>query len=235
LNTASVLKGKVVYVPLSDLAAAINADMTWDADTQSAYLTTFDKKPKVEKPTPKPEDGVTTIYGGISFNTAVDVDDKGRMSVEKSQEFLKKFLNTVRFVKENKTYVIKGTYPEIPEGFKIGFSIHIFMNQGIKPIQYSFNNSKDAKDEFKIPASGAFTKKTNFTSKTLKNMFVIHVTAYMGKTDVSGFKYYEQSNTGSLIARHSPAKPSEDYSSFIPNSGENIKFDTLNLKKLFGW
>jgi len=53
----------------------------------------------------------------VECKYGADVDQYGRIKVDKLKEFLLKLADQLRFVKENGKYYIECTYPEIPEGY----------------------------------------------------------------------------------------------------------------------
>ena len=69
-------------------------------------------------------------YDGVAFNDVTDVDAYGRITVEKSKEFLLNFTKYLSFVKENWKYYIVCDYPEKPVGYDWNLIIIIFNKDG---------------------------------------------------------------------------------------------------------
>ena len=125
MDTSVIIVEDRTFVPIRFVSEALGADVDWNASIRTVYITTGGTVA-----TPSPEEGNVKYYDGIAFNDVTDVDEWGRMTVEKSQEFLLKMANQLSFVKENGKYYIVGEYPEIPEEFEWSLGIGINLKSG---------------------------------------------------------------------------------------------------------
>lgn len=121
MDTAALLKDKRTYVPARYVAEAFGAKVRWDSTIQTVYITT---EGHVDVPE-DPKQGITTYYDGIAYNNVKDVDIYGRMTMGKSKEFMFKLADQIKLVRENGKFIMKGTYPELPDGYKWDISISI--------------------------------------------------------------------------------------------------------------
>jgi len=133
MDTVALLKESRTFVPVRFVSEALGATVKWNANTAG---------------------GTVKYYDGIAFNDVTDVDQYGRIKVDKLKEFLLKLADQLRFVKENGKYYIECTYPEIPEGYKWSLGITIYnkdgTNDGYSPVGRN--------PEWLIPAKGSFKK-----------------------------------------------------------------------------
>jgi hypothetical protein len=151
MDTTVLLLEDRTFVPVRFVSEGLGANVEWNASIRTVYITTGGTVP-----TPSPEEGEIRYYGGIAFNPATDVDEFGRMTIEKSQEFLLKMADQLAFVKENGKYYIVGEYPEIPEEFEWSLGIGIILKSGAKR---SFAPGTRVPG-FDIPREGTFKKDT---------------------------------------------------------------------------
>jgi hypothetical protein len=207
------------------VSEALGADVDWNASIRTVYITTGGTVA-----TPSPEEGNVKYYDGIAFNDVTDVDEWGRMTVEKSQEFLLKMANQLSFVKEDGKYYIVGEYPEIPEGFEWGLGIGINLKSGGTR---NFSPATARKD-YVIPREGAFKKDT---------------TGLIDINDVRGFSI-GISVRNKEINRHlgiieiaylmegTLSDGTTKRANFVPESSLNQRVaytDTFNFEKMFQW
>ena len=151
MDTSVIIVEDRTFVPIRFVSEALGADVDWNASIRTVYITTGGTVA-----TPSPEEGNVKYYDGIAFNDVTDVDEYGRMTIEKSQEFLLKMANQLSFVKENGRYYIVGEYPEIPEEFEWALGIGINLKSGGRR---SFS-AVTARKDYVIPREGAFKKDT---------------------------------------------------------------------------
>ena len=151
MDTSVIIVEDRTFVPIRFVSEALGADVDWNASIRTVYITTGGTVA-----TPSPEEGNVKYYDGIAFNDVTDVDEYGRMTIEKSQEFLLKMANQLSFVKENGKYYIVGEYPEIPEEFEWSLGIGINLKSGGAR---TFSPSTRVPG-FDIPREGSFKKDT---------------------------------------------------------------------------
>ena len=151
MDTSVIIVEDRTFVPIRFVSEALGADVDWNASIRTVYITTGGTVA-----TPSPEEGNVKYYDGIAFNDVTDVDEWGRMTIEKSQEFLLKMANQLSFVKENGKYYIVGEYPEIPEEFEWSLGIGINLKSGGTR---TFSPGTRVPG-FDIPREGSFKKDT---------------------------------------------------------------------------
>ena len=224
MDTTVVIVDDRTFVPVRFVSEALGADVDWDAEIKTVYITTG------VAPTPSPEDGNVSYYDGIAFNDATDVDEYGAMTIEKSQEFLLKMTDQLSFVKENGKYYIVGEYPELPEEFEWGVGI------GINHIVGGTRNfsSGTARKDYLIPREGAFKKDT---------------TGLIDMDNIDSFNIvigiYRKGTTYSLgildilyVVYETASDDTTRRVNFVPESSRNSYIDytdTFNFEKMFQW
>jgi len=133
------------------VSEALGATVKWNANIRTVYI---DMNGDVA-PSPEPTGGTVKYYDGIAFNDVTDVDQYGRIKVEKLKEFLLKLADQLRFVKENGKYYIECTYPEKPEGYEWGLGIRVSNKDGT----YITYSQVGRNPKWLIPSEGAFKRK----------------------------------------------------------------------------
>jgi hypothetical protein len=153
-----------------------------------------------------------------------DVDPYGRISLEKSKEFVLNAAEQLTFVKEDGKYYIKCDYPEIPEGYEWNLIITIFYKDG----SYDDYVPLTRRADYKIPREGSFKKEAiGITSINNIRSFSIGISLDHLKTD----------NTGLLDILFYP-DGTKKRSEFVPDSGKypNEKYtDTFDFARMFQW
>ena len=162
------------------------------------------------------------MYGDVAFNKNTDVMSDGKMTVQKSKDFMDITLESLKFYKENGKYYVSGTFPELPQGFENWLTIDIERNDGQAVI--SFTNGFTMIEEQKIPKDGSFTKEIRIPSTDKINFIHIKigVTAVDNKVSNSKSVYYN------ILSNKT------DAISCIETNGEN-KTMSYDFSKLFQW
>ena len=162
------------------------------------------------------------MYGDVAFNKNTDVMSDGKMTVQKSKDFMDITLESLKFYKENGKYYVSGAFPEIPKGFENWLIIDIERNDGQAVI--SFTNGFTMIEEQKIPKDGSFTKEIGIPSTDKINFIHIKlgVTAVDNKVSNSKSVYYN------ILSNKA------DEISCIETDGEN-KTISYDFSKLFQW
>jgi len=175
-------------------------------------------------PSPEPTGGTVKYYDGIAFNDVTDVDQHGRIKVDKLKEFLLKLADQLRFVKENGRYYIECTYPEIPEGYEWGLGITIFNKDGT----YTTYSPVGRNPKWLIPSEGSFKKDvTDITNIKKVELFNITISLDHLETESLGtlnIAYYlDRSKMKAKFVPDSSALSPEDYTA------------TFDFNKMFQW
>ena len=221
MDTEALLIDGRTFVPARYVAEALGATVLWDASVRTVYIST-----KV-KPTPSPtpaQGGTVKYYDGVAFNDVTDVDAYGRITVEKSKEFLLNFTKHLKFVKENGKYYIVCDYPEKPEGYDWHLGIRIFNKDG----SYESYNHLTRIPGCQIPKEGSFKKEAIGISNVNNiDFFNISISLNHPKTG----------NTG-LLNILLVTDGSEKRCVFVPESGlyKNENFtNSFDFNKMFQW
>ena len=220
MDTEALLLGGRTFVPARYVAEALGATVDWDASIRTVYIITKGKP----TPTPPAQGGTVKYYDGVAFNDVTDVDAYGRITVEKSKEFLLNFTKHLSFVKENGKYYIVCDYPEKPEGYEWNLIIRIFNKDG-SPRGYTPLTRVPGNQ---IPREGFFKKEVVGISN-INNIrsFSISISLNHPKTD----------NTGLLDILFYP-DGSKKRCEFVPESGlyKNESYtNTFDFNKMFQW
>jgi len=224
MDTVALLLSSRTFVPIRFVSEALGANVVWDQATRSVYIK-FDPN-STPAPLPTPIDGNVTYYDGISFNDVTDVDEYGRITVEKSKEFLLKLANQLSFVMEDGKYYIKCDYPDIPEGYEWSLGIIIFNKDG-SSIGY---NSITRIPGCQIPIEGFFKKEaTQIIDVKNINLYNIGIS----------INHKEMKNTGILnIVCYRDSSNKEKKAKFVPESGDHSSEDYTNIfdfEKMLQW
>lgn len=162
------------------------------------------------------------MYDDVAFNKNTDIMSDGKMTVQKSKDFMDITLESLKFYKENSKYYVSGAFPELPQGFENWLTIDIERNDGQAVI--SFTNGFTMIEEQKIPKDGSFTKEIRIPSTDKINFIHIKigVTAVDNKVSNSKSVYYN------ILSNKT------DAISCIETDGEN-KTMSYDFSKLFQW
>lgn len=222
MDTVALLQESRTFVPIRFVSEALWASVVWDQATKSVYIKFDPSAPSAPLPTPLA--GTVNYYDGIAFNNVTDVDEYGRITVEKSKEFLLKLANQLSFIKEDGKYYIKCDYPEIPEGYEWGLTIRIFNKDG----SYEAYTPITRVTGCQIPRTGSFKKEA---------LHISNVNSIESFNIAISINHLEMDNTGLLdilYYRDGSKKRVEfvPYTSLFPNEKYTSNFD---FKKMFQW
>ena len=224
MDTSVIIVEDRTFVPIRFVSEALGADVDWNASIRTVYITTGGTVA-----TPSPEEGNVKYYDGIAFNDVTDVDEYGRMTVEKSQEFLLKMANQLSFVKENGRYYIVGEYPEIPEEFEWSLGIGINLKSGGR-----FFSAATARKDYVIPREGAFKKDTTGLID-INDVESINI-------GISLYNIETNSELGLLnilyVIDGTLRDGTKERANFVPESSLDSRIsytDTFNFEKMFQW
>ncbi|MGF7046928.1 hypothetical protein J2T13_001430 [Paenibacillus sp. DS2015] len=200
--------------------------MKWDKAVRTVYIQTNTTGEVTPAPELVPEGGTTKKYGGISFNDVTDVDQYGRMTKEKSIEFLEKLASQITFVKENGKYVIKCTYPKLPSELK--WSVGITVETGVK--SESWSGLIESKQSH-IPLTGSFTREVAFV-KNAKDVELYSLVLTINPIDYSRLDGNDASPGLFVIDVSSDGYRSVGY---VPRTGPSQYFKDFNYSRMFQW
>ena len=222
MDTVAILQDSRTFVPIRFVSEALGASVVWDQATKSVYIKFDPSVPSAPLPTPLA--GTVNYYDGIAFNNVTDVDEYGRITVEKSKEFLLKLANQLSFIKENGKYYIKCDYPEIPEGYEWSLGIRIHPKDGASIGYTPITRITDCK----IPTDGSFKKEVTYFSNTSNiDFFTIAIS----------INHIEMDNTGILDILY-VADGSEKRVEFVPYTSlfpQEEYTDNFDFNRMFQW
>ena len=223
MDTVALLKESRTFVPIRFVSEALGATVTWDQNSKSVYIK-FDPTAS-PPPLPTPLAGTVKYYDGIAFNDVTDVDKYGRITIEKSKEFVLKLANQLSFIKENGKYYIQCDYPEIPEGYQWSLGIRIFNKDGTT-IGY---NPITRMPGCQIPREGSF-KKEAADVKDINSIrsFGIGISVLNSKRENTGeldILYYMDGSKKRIefVPLNTSLYPQEKYT------------DTFDFSRMFQW
>lgn len=223
MDTVALLMESRTFVPLRFVSEALGATVIWEQNTKSVYIKFDPKASPAPIPTATPQSGTVKYYDGIAFNNVADVDKFGRVTPEKSKEFVLKLASQLSFIKENGKYYIKCDYPEIPEGYEWTLSIMIFDKDG-SYIGYVPGTRFKGAD---IPSTGSFKKEASLLNPNTVVSYNIGISIDHLKMDNTGLLNIvydkEQLVYRAKFVPESGNYPSEDYSK------------TFDFKRMFQW
>lgn len=190
MDTAAILKDDRTFVPARYVAEAFGATVRWDGVIRTVYIDTVEGS--TPEPTPAFQGGTIECFDGIAFNSVTDVDQYGRMTVEKSKEFVLKLANQLEFVKENGKYYIKCEYPEIPKDFQWFLRIRIFNKDGSVESYTPITRVPG----YQIPREGSFKKEA--TIAKMSNIEGFGITIFVERIQLINPPYSMDKELGSL-------------------------------------
>ena len=220
MDTEALLLGGRTFVPARYVAEALGATVDWDASIRTVYIITKGKP----TPTPPAQGGTVKYYDGVAFNDVTDVDAYGRITVEKSKEFLLNFTKYLSFVKENGKYYIVCDYPEKPEGYEWNLVVRIYYMDG----KHDAYNDTTRITKNRIPREGSFKKEADGVGN-IKNVESINIGISLD--------HPKSGNTG-LLDILLVTDGSEKRCVFVPESGlyKNEYFtNSFDFNKMFQW
>jgi len=220
MDTVALLKESRTFVPVRFVSEALGATVKWNANIRTVYIDMDGDA----APSPEPTGGTVKYYDGIAFNDVTDVDQYGRIKVDKLKEFLLKLADQLRFVKENGKYYIECTYPEKPEGYEWGLGITVFNKDGT----YITYSPIGRNPKWLIPSEGSFKKEASDIANINKVKLInIVISLDHPKNESLGILnivyYMDKSEMRAKFVPESGTIPSENYS------------ETFNFKKMFQW
>ena len=163
------------------------------------------------------------MYSGVAFNEMTDVLDDGRMSVEKSKNFMDYTLEHLNFYEENGKYYVSGTFPELPQGYENW--LMITSQSKLDEPSFGLTTGFTMIEENKIPNTGNFTKELTLSSPENLDFVVIRIGIdAVDKVDSEAQSVYYNINTahGNELA-------------IVKETGEQNEYVPYDFSKLFQW
>lgn len=142
-ETRSYIKDSRTYVPLRFIAEAFGGDVSYRRIAEGRHeiiITTKDYVPPV-------------VEGEVSFNPSTDVLPDGRMTVEKTREFLDYAIDQFKVTPSEFSFEAF----EIPEGFRLGVSFTAMGQENYVGQGYKFSGDPILENQ-RIPVNESFTR-----------------------------------------------------------------------------
>jgi hypothetical protein len=164
------------------------------------------------------------LVGDIPFTPIVDVAADGRMKIAKAQQYMNQTLDSLEFYKENDKYYVKGSFPQLPEGFENWLKITVVRKN--KPMITLTNGFTMIKENV-IPKEGSFSSELNDMASTSEIDLVeiqIGITAPNSNTKDDNFEghYSISTNSPNTIA-------------LVDNVAHETRYLNFTVSKLFKW
>lgn len=164
------------------------------------------------------------MYSGVAFNEATDILADGKMTVEKSTNFMDITLESLKFYKENGKYYLSGTFPELPGGFENWLTIDIERNDD-QPV-ISFTTGFTMIEEQKISPNGTFVREISIPSPDKINY--IHIKIGVEATD--NLKTNSKSAYYNILSNKQ-----NEVTCIVSDSSETNNKIQYDFSKLFAW
>ena len=169
-------------------------------------------------------DGVE-IVSGIKFDKKNDIikSDLGKydgaMKLDKQQEFVMKYFDTLKFTKEKDGYYVSGCLPKLPEGYKWGMGIKVFYD-GDK-LDSWHSDSKARKDTY-LETGKVFKRKLKYSKNKIDTL----------KVSIEVYKDSNRAKDGRFILIYENKTLKK-----ITTLSSETKFinDSINWGEMFKW
>lgn len=198
MNTKAYLRkvkgSSRTMVPLRFISEAFGAKVRYDR-ANGEHVINITTKGSPELPPIIPEKPVKPVKPGeITFDKAKDTLPDGRMTEEKTEEYLKKAIENIQVYTKNGKHYFKYDKVDAPEGFivAVSFDVSIKHTSNIDGIYLSpkpFINLK----ENTIPANESFTKELRGNAMRNSNLMMLNVAVvtpnYKGQSNKSSVTY----------------------------------------------
>lgn len=163
------------------------------------------------------------MYSGVAFNDTTDVLSDGKMTVEKSKNFMDITLEDLKFYKENGKYYVSGTFPELPDGFENW--LMITSQSKLDEPSFGLTTGFTMIESNKIPNTGSFVKELILSNPDNLDFVVIRIGIdAVGKPDSEAQSAYYNIST---------AHPDEI--TLVKETGEESQKFQYDFSKLFTW
>lgn len=180
MNTKAYLRkvkgSSRTMVPLRFISEAFGAKVRYDR-ANGEHVINITTKGSPELPPIIPEKPVKPVKpGGITFDKTKDTLPDGRMSEEKTEEYLKKAIENINVYTKNGKHYFKYDKVDVPEGFIVGIAFDVSINHtsdidGITLSPKPLFNLK----ENTIPINKSFTKELRGNAMRNSNLMMLNV------------------------------------------------------------
>ena len=163
------------------------------------------------------------MYGDVAFNKNTDVMSDGKMTVQKSKDFMDITLESLKFYKENGKYYVSGAFPELPQGFENWLMI-TSQSKKDEP-SFGLTTGFTMIEENKIPNSGSFKKELNLSNPDNLDFVVIRI----------GVDAVDMPDSQAQSAYYNISTAHSNEITLVKETGENSETFEYDFSKLFQW
>lgn len=163
------------------------------------------------------------MYSGVAFNQTTDVMTDGKMTVEKSKNFMDITLENLKFYEENGKYYVSGTFPELPQGYENW--LMITSQSKLNEPSFGLTTGFTMIEENKIPNTGSFKKELTLSNPDNLDFVVIRI----------GVDAIDKADSEAQSAYYNISTAHQNEITLVKETGEeSIKFE-YDFSKLFQW
>ncbi|SDW92555.1 copper amine oxidase N-terminal domain-containing protein [Tepidimicrobium xylanilyticum] len=224
VETKAELIGARTYVPLRFITEAMGGKVEYEWKDGNHYIDIITGKDVEE-----PKEGGT--YSGITFDPKKDVlnDGSGRMSEEKTKEFLAKVIANSKFYKENGKYYFKYDKVDVPEGYTVGMGFSVFTKSGSGVVGVFLSpNPFINPEENKIPIGQSFVRQIR--NDAVENSDLIMFQIAIVKDGYNEKVYGGRSSSISYKINYDPIKGTAfNYEQDKWGNGHMVPFDASSI------
>lgn len=151
VNTKSILINDRTYVPLRFVTEALGGEIKYERKNDGTHI--------IDIITGKEQDiGEEIITGNIKFNPQTDVYEDGRMTEEKTLEYLDEILKNIKVYKENGKYYLKYDHVKVPDGFVVSIGLNTRFNNSNGRVGLALSTGTAFIPKNQLPKNQSFIK-----------------------------------------------------------------------------
>lgn len=237
MNTKAYLRkvkgSSRTMVPLRFISEAFGAKVRYDR-ANGEHVINITTKGSPELPPIIPEKPVKP--GEITFDKTKDTLPDGRMSEEKTEEYIKKVIENIKVYTKNGKHYFKYDKVDLPEGFEVGLTFQVSINHmsDISGIHLTPNPKFNLKENT-IPINQSFTKELRGNAMRNSNLMMLNVAIvtpnYKGLREKSSVIYQIDYNpkthtSSNMISKNNGIRST---SKIVPFD-KNLIFKDLKIK-----
>ena len=163
------------------------------------------------------------MYNGVAFNQTTDVMTDGKMTVEKSKNFMDITLENLKFYEENGKYYVSGTFPELPQGYENW--LMITSQSKLNEPSFGLTTGFTMIEENKIPNTGSFKKELTLSNPDNLDFVVIRI----------GVDAIDKADSDAQSAYYNISTAHQNEITLVKETGEeSVKYE-YDFSKLFQW
>ena len=147
----------------------------------------------------------------------------GKMTVEKSKNFMDITLENLKFYEENGKYYVSGTFPELPQGYENW--LMITSQSKLNEPSFGLTTGFTMIEENKIPNTGSFKKELTLSNPDNLDFVVIRI----------GVDAIDKADSDAQSAYYNISTAHQNEITLVKETGEeSVKYE-YDFSKLFQW